>query len=47
MDGFKDHDNVIVIGATNFEKVLDAAIMRPGRFDKTIHVPLPDVRGRK
>ena len=47
IDGFKESDNVIVIGATNFEKALDPAILRPGRFDKTIHVPLPDVRGRK
>jgi ATP-dependent metalloprotease len=47
MDGFKETDNVIVIGATNFEKALDPAILRPGRFDKTIHVPLPDVKGRQ
>lgn len=45
MDGFNEHENVVVIGATNFEKALDAAIIRPGRFDKTIHVPLPDVKG--
>jgi len=45
MDGFKESENVVVIGATNFEKALDPAIMRPGRFDKTIHVPLPDIRG--
>jgi ATP-dependent metalloprotease len=43
MDGFKESDNVIIIGATNFEKALDPAILRPGRFDKIIHVPLPDV----
>jgi len=47
MDGFKQSDNVIVIGATNMESSLDAAIKRPGRFDKIIHVPLPDVKGRK
>jgi len=47
MDGFKDSDNVIVIGATNLEHSLDSALKRPGRFDKTIHVPLPDVRGRE
>lgn len=46
MDGFKQADNVIVIGATNLEKNLDPAIKRPGRFDKIIHVPLPDIRGR-
>ncbi len=47
MDGFKESENVIVLGATNFQKALDPAIMRPGRFDKTITVPLPDIRGRK
>jgi len=47
MDGFKQSDNVIVIGATNFEKSIDPAIKRPGRFDKIIHVPLPDIRGRE
>ena len=45
MDGFKETENVIVVGATNFEKALDPAIIRPGRFDKTIHVPLPDIKG--
>jgi len=47
MDGFKQSESVIVIGATNFEKVLDPALKRPGRFDKIIHVPLPDVKGRE
>jgi len=47
MDGFKETDNVIVIGATNLEKNLDSALKRPGRFDKTIHVPLPDIKGRE
>ncbi|CAD8076415.1 unnamed protein product [Paramecium primaurelia] len=47
MDGFKQTESVIVIGATNFEQVLDPALKRPGRFDKMIHVPLPDVRGRE
>jgi ATP-dependent metalloprotease len=47
MDGFKQHESVIVIGATNFEKSLDPAIKRPGRFDKIINIPLPDVRGRE
>jgi len=47
MDGFKETENVIVIGATNFEESLDPALMRPGRFDKVIRVPLPDVRGRR
>jgi ATP-dependent metalloprotease len=47
MDGFKESDNIIIIGATNFQSSLDKAILRPGRFDKTIQVPLPDVRGRQ
>jgi ATP-dependent metalloprotease len=47
MDGFKSNDEIIVIGATNFESILDPAIKRPGRFDKIIHVPLPDIKGRK
>jgi len=36
-----------VIGATNMESSIDPAIKRPGRFDKIIHVPLPDIRGRE
>lgn len=47
MDGFKKTDNIIVIGATNLEQALDYAIKRPGRFDKTIHIPLPDIKGRQ
>ena len=47
MDGFEKHDDIIVIGATNHEDSLDPASVRPGRFDKKIHVPLPDVNGRK
>lgn len=47
MDGFKQYESVIVIGATNFEQVLDPALKRPGRFDKLIHIPLPDIRGRE
>ena len=43
MDGFEKTDNIIVIGATNHEDILDPAAVRPGRFDKKIHVPLPDV----
>ncbi|EGR28220.1 hypothetical protein IMG5_181490 [Ichthyophthirius multifiliis] len=46
MDGFKQTDNVIVIGATNMEQSIDDAIKRPGRFDKIIHVPLPDIKGQ-
>lgn len=46
MDGFKDSESVIVIGATNFEQSLDPAIKRAGRFDKIIQIPLPDIKGR-
>lgn len=47
MDGFEKNQNILVIGATNHEDSLDPAAVRPGRFDKKIHVPLPDVNGRK
>jgi ATP-dependent metalloprotease len=47
MDGFEDNSGVIIIGATNFMESLDEALLRPGRFDKHITVPLPDVGGRK
>lgn len=47
LDGFNEATNVIVIGATNLPEVLDKALTRPGRFDKHVTVPLPDVRGRK
>lgn len=47
MDGFEKTDNIMVIGATNHEDILDPAAVRPGRFDKKIHVPLPDVNGRE
>ena len=46
MDGFEVNDSIIVIGATNHEDALDPAAIRPGRFDKKIHVPLPDINGR-
>ena len=46
MDGFEKNENIIVIGATNHEKSLDSAATRPGRFDKKIHVPHPDINGR-
>ncbi len=46
MDGFDTSDQVIVIAATNREDVLDAALTRPGRFDRRVYVPLPDIRGR-
>lgn len=47
MDGFESSDEVIVIGATNFAETLDNALTRPGRFDRHVVVPLPDVDGRK
>ncbi|MBX3364642.1 MAG: ATP-dependent zinc metalloprotease FtsH [Phycisphaeraceae bacterium] len=46
MDGFNATDGVIVIAATNRPDVLDPALIRPGRFDRQINVPLPDVKGR-
>lgn len=46
VDGFEKNEEIIVIGATNHEDDLDPAAVRPGRFDKKIHVPLPDVNGR-
>jgi cell division protease FtsH len=46
MDGFESSDQVIVIAATNRPDVLDPALTRPGRFDRQIEVPLPDIKGR-
>jgi ATP-dependent metalloprotease len=46
MDGFEKNKQILIIGATNHEDALDPAAVRPGRFDKKIHVPLPDVNGR-
>lgn len=46
LDGFSQDSGVIIIAATNFPKLLDKALTRPGRFDRKVVVPLPDVRGR-
>jgi ATP-dependent metalloprotease len=46
LDGFDQNSGVIIIGATNFPQSLDKALTRPGRFDRNVVVPLPDVRGR-
>jgi cell division protease FtsH len=46
MDGFESNDGVIIIAATNRPDVLDPALLRPGRFDRRIVVPRPDLRGR-
>jgi len=47
MDGFEGSEGIIVIAATNRPDVLDPALLRPGRFDRQVVVPLPDVRGRE
>ena len=47
MDGFESNEGVILVAATNRPDVLDPALMRPGRFDRRITVPRPDVRGRE
>ena len=47
MDGFESNDGVIIIAATNRPDVLDPALLRPGRFDRTVVVPKPDLKGRE
>lgn len=47
MDGFEGNEGVIVVAATNRPDVLDPALLRPGRFDRQVVVPLPDIRGRE
>ena len=47
MDGFEENQGVIIIAATNRPDVLDPALLRPGRFDRQVMVPLPDIRGRE
>lgn len=47
MDGFESNDNIVVIAATNHPEILDPAILRPGRFDRKVYIPNPDVRARQ
>jgi len=47
MDGFADNQGIIVVAATNRPDVLDSALLRPGRFDRQITVPIPDIKGRE
>ena len=47
MDGFEENEGIIVIAATNRADILDPAILRPGRFDRRIHIHIPDVKGRE
>ena len=47
MDGFEGHTGIIVVAATNRPDILDPALLRPGRFDRQVVVPLPDIRGRE
>ncbi len=47
MDGFEANEGIIIIAATNRPDVLDPALLRPGRFDRQVTVPLPDIKGRK
>jgi ATP-dependent Zn protease len=47
MDGFNDNEDIVVMAATNRKDVLDQALLRPGRFDRIIRVPLPDKSSRE
>jgi cell division protease FtsH len=47
MDGFESNEGVIIFAATNSPDVLDPALLRPGRFDRQVVVPLPDIKGRE
>ena len=47
MDGFEGNEGVVVIAATNRPEILDKALLRPGRFDRRVHVGLPDIKGRE
>lgn len=47
MDGFEENSGIVVMAATNAPEILDPALTRPGRFDRSVSVPLPDVHGRR
>jgi cell division protease FtsH len=47
MDGFESHQGIVVVAATNRPEDLDDALLRPGRFDRKVHVPYPDMKGRR
>ena len=47
MDGFEENEGVIVMAATNRVDILDPALLRPGRFDRTVHINIPDIKGRE
>lgn len=47
MDGFESRENVLVLAATNRPETIDEALLRPGRLERQIHVPLPDIKGRE
>ncbi|MDR1670866.1 MAG: AAA family ATPase [Spiroplasmataceae bacterium] len=47
LDGFHPRENIIILAATNSLKVLDSALLRPGRFDRQIYIPLPNLKGRR
>ncbi len=47
MDGFEDNEGIIVMAATNRVDILDPALLRPGRFDRTVNISIPDIKGRE
>jgi cell division protease FtsH len=47
LDGFRPRDNIVVVAATNLAESLDSALLRPGRFDRQIYIPLPSLKGRQ